>query len=312
MSLLPPLLAVFLGATPLATVQLTVERGPGSEVCSDAQALTAHVNARAGRVMIDPQSPELINVAFETLPDGFKARLTRFDGERNQTGSRSLKSVASTCAELSTAVELAIIVAVDPQFATRVPVKPAEAVADAGVPVAPVSRPDAGVAPQPPAFQFLVGVGVVGSLGSSISPTAGPQLLLGLRGQSLEIDLDARVDAPTSVAIETGTVNVGALLVTATGCYRFRWFGFCPAVSAGALRVDGTGFTVDMRQTVPLVLAGGRVFVEWMLAKEFGLRLALAGQTHLIRTTVTVDRVAVWQTPIFAGDFGISVNWNGF
>jgi hypothetical protein len=294
MALLTAMLLV--AAQPIA---LRYERAEGAERCPDQPALERSVTARLGRSPFDPNASDALAVRVSATESGLVAVVVRLDAKAQPRGRRELSSPSRDCRELSEAIELALVLAIDPLRAAARPPAPSPQ----PPPAAPAQLPRA---PEVPT-RLVLGLGARGVIGAEPLPSGGGSALVGFEHGHLELDALARFDVPVTILFGSGRVTASALLGELAPCYRDVWWGACAVISAGALRVAGDGFLTNLRQTGVVLLLGARAFAELKLNQLLSLRGDLTLSANLLRVSVVVDATPVWTTPDLVGALGVNL-----
>ncbi len=289
------------------TARLVYLRDEAIAGCPDERALRDAVAARLGYDPFRDDAATTITATLSRGGRGVRAVVTLQDATGRTTGSRTLASDRSDCAELGSAVALAISIAVDPLALVRKP-PPAEAPAPAP------ACPECPVCPPPPApprakASFRAQVGAQLDLGAvpgvaSLGITASA----GVRWRAASIAVEGRVD-PRLATFDAPNGRVGAtlLLVELAPCAHFRWAAACALVGAGALQGVSAGIAAPRRDSTFYAAAGARLAVEIPLRGPFALALHGDLLATITRTTLQIDGTDAWATPPLSGAVGAAV-----
>ncbi|MHB8877705.1 MAG: hypothetical protein ACYC8T_28780, partial [Myxococcaceae bacterium] len=276
--------------------------------CPDERWVRQAVAARLGFDPFQAEADIQVEVRISQPGKGLAAsiQVTRRDGQR--LGHRDFTSVAGDCPELASAVELAIAIAVDPQYLAR----PAQAAAPQpplpSPPAPPPQPPPAAPAPVENGPDFHASAGLVGSLGLSPSMTPGAVLAATLTWTRFSLGLEARADLASTASFGTGRVTSSVLLGAVAPCVLLGRFGLCALVSAGAIQITGQFGGPPRRESSPLVLAGVRGTAEFPISRTISLAPFADAQAVVTRTTVLSDLLPVWVTSPVTGTLGLSVD----
>lgn len=306
-----------------APVHLIYERGPGAEQCPDETALRADVAARLGRDPFVEEGARTVVARIRKVGAELRATIELRD-EGGTKGVRTL-SGAPDCSELSSALALAVSLAVDPIAATTPKPEPSASTSASSPPSSPsvaptpsasgaptVPRPVVIVAPRPePPPRDLggprVAIGVHGALGVVPTTTFGATAAFGWVAPTWSVDLEGRRDLPATAAVGTGTATASVLAVSIVPCLRRGLFAACALGSFGALQSTGEGLPVNRTDTAPWIVAGVRGALEVPIARAFTIGVAFDLITPIVRTTYRIDGRDAWTTPAVAGSLGIRV-----
>jgi hypothetical protein len=257
---------------------------------------------------------------------GFAALVYLVDEQGVQHGARELKTNAD-CGELLSAAALAIAIAIDPRSlaprATADPdPEPNEQVASAPTPTTPAASPDRDlpqVAPPRPASWSaaaptleLVG-GAVASTGVAPLPAFGLAAGAAVRWGRASLDLEGRVDAPTSApapapagAAERPSVSSWLLSGTMGPCLEAGRLLFCALGQVGALHAMGQASGGRSTWT-PWVAAGARFGVRVPIGERLAFRVRSDLLADLIPPALVLNGVQVWAAPRLAASLGVDV-----
>ena len=278
------------GPTPSA--RLTYERDPAATSCPNERELRDAVSARLGYDPFARAAANRVSVTLTRAGRGLDARVVATDGAGHTTGSRRLTSATDDCAELGSALALAISIAIDPLGLPAAP-SPAPVVREA----APLPLPSERVAPPPLTVATSVGLHVAlgatpGTLG------AGTDLQVGVRRSSGSLALAGRIDPMIGSDGDAGG-RVRATLVVAglVPCFHLRRLAGCALGYAGVLRGTGSDVSVPRQASTFYAALGARLALAVPLGGIFALDVHLDGLGALTRTTLEIDGVSIWTTP---------------
>jgi hypothetical protein len=293
-------------------VTLSYLRDPGAEACPDERWIRQAVSARLGADPFVEAGEVRIEARISKAARGLIGTIAVTDNAGARLGRRELASATGDCLELASAMELAMAIAVDPQYLTRPPpAEPAPVVAPAPVPPPPASVP--APVPQPPPVVPSSSVGLqlhAGALGAfGLSPNVVPAAVLGasLRWSRLSVGIEARADLASTVSFGPGRVTSSVLLGSIVPCALIGRFAVCGLISAGAIQFTGEIVPPTRRESSPLVLAGLRGRAELPLTATLSLQPFVDVQAVLIRTTVVSGDQPVWVTSPVAASAGLAL-----
>lgn len=301
--------AILLATRPAAAeerhVVLTYEVEPGAQGCPDEKWVRQAVSARLGYDPFHSGAGAKIEARIRNADKGLAATLEVTTPEGKPAGRRQFTSTTGDCLELVSAMELAIAIAVDPQYLSRpVPVDQPTPTPAQPSPVPPAT-PAPVAAPSTP-LEFQARLGAFGSAGLGPTIVPGLSLQLAVRWPRFSIGLDGRADLADSIGVGTGRVWTSTLLGCVVPCFHVSRFGICGVLSAGAMQVTGE-IGPTRRETSPLVLAGARFKADIALSSLISLQPFIDVQAVLTRVTVLSGSTPVWVTPPVAGATGLAI-----
>lgn len=306
-----------LAAQPLPTAALRYERDASAMSCPDREVLTRGVAARLGRDAFRMDSDRSLVVRIAASGSGFRADVKVYDDSGAETGSRQLSTEASDCAELLSALELAIAIAIDPLY--NMPKPPSEALPPAPTFVSPepafVTPAPSGPPPAPPPAP--VGP-VAASLGAGlhVAGSAEPDSTLGVtahyqeRREVLAWAVEGRLDLPSEVpSVAGGTIMTQLASASGLLCMGSSSLDVCGLLSLGILRSEGHSYVDSRSVTTPYGAVGGRLAYRIPLQDFFALEVGADLLARLQRTTLVVDDKVAWESAPYEFSFGLRGSW---
>jgi hypothetical protein len=274
-------------------VWLTYERAANVADCPDREAVLDAVRARLG---FDPfREPAEINIRASVFRDGkdLCAQILWSD-EGARTSERRLASHRADCAELASAMELALSIAIDPLSMAREP--------ESSAPVPRVTEREAVVvetlAPDRFTSRYVDAVaGTSGNVGETVAPTLGFFAGVGLRSDHWSLSLEGRADLPRSHSAGGGSIEAGSLATTLVPCVRRGPWGGCALASFEALRGSGHDLSNATQATSLFFTVGARALVEIPLRGSLAMRAHADVTSPLTRTSLKVGGNEVWTSP---------------
>jgi len=281
-------------------VRLSYERAANVADCPDREAVLDAVRARLG---FDPfREPAEINIRASVFRDGkdLCAQILWSD-EGARTSERRLASHRADCAELASAMELALSIAIDPLSIAREP--------ESSTPVPLVTEREAVVvetqALDRVRSRYLDTVaGTSGNVGETVAPTLGFFAGVGLRSEHWSISLEGRADLPRSRSAGGGSIEAGPLAATLAPCVRRGMFGGCALASFEALRGSGHDLSNATQATSLFFTVGARALVEIPLQDSLAVRRG-AGFDYQLTYNLYPEGVNSYQLDMYQnGGFG--------
>ena len=303
-------------------VRFEYTRLQGGSACPDSATIQAGVSARLGYEPFDDHAGDVVRVTIQSSGHGLEARIEMTDDKGGPKAERRLVSRERDCAELASAVELAVSIAIDPfrlapatiqQGPGVTPAKPADHRSDKesarSGPAVCVDTAPSTSSPRGP-LSGLATAGMVGSLGAAPSPAVGVAIGAALRAGSWSLGLEGRADFPTSKGLRAGEARTGLLAASLLPCAHLGVAAFCALGTAGALRASGHGL-VDARQvTLPYAAVGARLALAFPVSPRWSVRFHGDVTAPLTESKVVVDGDVVWTSPILSAALGLGVAAN--
>lgn len=305
------LLAVLaLGAAP--TARLSYEVRPGLSGCPDEQWVRSAVAARLGRDPFDDAAPTKVRARIDRGEGAALEAQVEVERADGTTGRRKLESPAGDCLELSSAVELALTLAIEPLWLTKKPPPPERPPQPPTKEEPPPSAPAPAPAPPPPTPVEVRGrLGLLGTAGGVPGFTGGLALGGVVAWPRWSLALEGRVHLPTGVSFPGGYASTFSALGSLVPCLRAGWFSGCGVVTVGALQVESTAAEVR-RQTTVMAQVGARVSADVRLPRRVALVPWLEGAVILTRTSIVSGTSTLWVTwPVaLSGGLFVEVNFS--
>ncbi len=274
-------------------VRFEYARQDGATACPDLATVQAGVAARLGYEPFDDLADDLVRATIHSSGHGLEARIEMADAKGGPKAERRLVSFQRDCAELASAVELAVSIAIDPFRRAQPAVRLTDQPASPSKPGRPLSgRAEAGI---------------VGGLGTAPSRTIGVAAGAAIRGGDLSLGIEGRADLPASTSLRVGEASASLLVASLVPCAHFRMVATCALATAGALRAAGHGLVDARKVTLPYVALGARLAVAIPLTTRLSVALHGDLTTPLTETQLQVDGATVWTSPILSLALGIGV-----
>jgi hypothetical protein len=306
------------GASPSA--RLVYSRAARAEACPDEEALRRAVASRVGYDPFFPWAQLTVLAQVDRRGDRFVGRVEVIDDHARARGSRELTSDHDDCAELISAMALAISIVLDTETAGVAPPRAPER-----DPLVPLEAPSiaAEPAPQPPlrgerpavsvpenghVWRASTGAGMSSSVGLTPSVAIGPNLFSEARRGAFSVGLEASfADGVANVRSLRGGVHAWALAGSVVPCFHVgRAFG-CGVALVGVLEAAGSEIASAHSASAPLVGGGARVGIEAPLGELFFFRLHAEVLANFTRSAMQLDGEGVWSAPIAFASFAAGV-----
>jgi len=301
------LLALPVAAAP--RVQLRYAIGAGVEQCPGAAAVESAVAGRLGYQPFAADAETVIDVSVSSAAGKLSARVELRTTDGTAIGERELFSEHNDCAELASAIELAISIAIDPQsFARPAPAPPPAPLPPPPAPPPPPPPPPP-PDPGPPAVpvDWSASIGPLVTLGSAPGPALGAAVQVRARRGSASLGLEGRGDLIASAPFRTGgSVETQLWLAMLVPCLHAGHWSGCAVLGAGRLYGDGVDVPAARSVSTPLAGAGLRAAFELPLARWLSGRIQADGFVPFTRTELLVSQVPVWTTPPVSGSVGVA------
>jgi hypothetical protein len=324
--------------------RLVYSRTVDAVQCPDESTLRDAVAARLGYDPFVAYSARSMVVEIRAEGASLKARVYLVETDDVAGGVRDLSSPELDCKELTSAVALAISIAIDPGVIDRSPTEPparaAALAADASpesvapadsvpsdapaihrdfpdVGALPTKEPSRDRAPSPrrstahdraTALVFGVGVGGLVASGPEPPPVAGASLLATLRGEHWEASVSPRWDFQTSATNGSGgSAHMTSYGASLAPCYRSGPVLGCYVLESALVVSQGSGVTNPHTGHALWIAQGPRLAYQWQPKHALGVVARLDGLWALERIGLELDGAPVYQTPRFLGRVGLDV-----
>ncbi len=334
------------GSRAAEDARLVYSRTADAVQCPDESTLRDAVAARLGYDPFVAYSARTMVVEIRAAGASLKARVYLVEADDVAGGVRDLSSSSLDCKELTSAVALAISIAIDPGVVDRSPTEPAaravepataassEAVdpADSAGSDAPALHRDVpdvgalarrepnrdrGVAPRPgaahapaPPMVFGVGAGGLIASGPEPPPVVGASLLATLRGEHWEASVSPRWDFQTSRSSGSGgSAHMTSYGASLAPCYRSGPVLGCYVLESALVVSQGAGVTHPRADHSLWVAQGPRLAYQWQPRHALGVVARLDGLWALERIGLELDGANVYQTPRFLARVGLDVTY---
>ena len=311
-----PVLAGLLHLSPaLADSARTVRLGyivaDGVVGCPGEQQVRDAVAERLGYDPFDDAAQTSVAASIQADGVGLLAKVV-VEKAGTTTGEREVRARDQNCAELASAVVLAISLAIDPLSIFAAPPPPPEP------PPPPPAPPSVAPRPTPPAvrqaappreapFHVSAGAGALAAYGSTPGLTAGFAGRAALRKSNLSVGVEGRFDLPTSESAGTGEVRASAWMGAMVACVHRRGLGLCGLLGVGRARVAGVNLEEARPVAAPLAVAGPRATFDISLWPRWSLMLHADILATLWRPTVLVGRDAAWRAAPVSAALGAAL-----
>jgi hypothetical protein len=321
------------------TARLKYQLEPGAEACANEAALRSAVKARLGYEAIDEHAEREIRATVRAAGAGLEATV-QLEG----AGSQQLSSTNRDCVELSQTLALVIAIAVDPVKAQQLPPIVAQAPSPPPAAPKPKPRPTApspskltgeieepeqppveekpepvpanlsrevAIAPSSasPSRRGLevgggLGLVVLGTVGTSVGPTAAGGLFGFLDLDRWSIGIELRAGVPARLRVGNGSVTSSLFSGTLSGCRRLWLAQVCVLGAAGAQLSQGEGFADARSATDPFAAAGARLALSIPLSERLAVRAQADALFPFTRTRLRVSQVLAYETPWITASAG--------
>jgi hypothetical protein len=306
-----------------APIKLSYRRERGAARCPGEAELRAGVARRLGRDPFSDDATRALEVRVAGAPPRLVATIELAQGARRSR--RTLRSTAGDCAELASAVELAVSLAIDPLAASREPgADPAVEILAVDEPAPPASRPlperlDGAIAvtdePLPPRRRgrgpWHVGVGSFLTVGSDPDLVIGVRLELGARAGPWAFTIEPWMTLPSATSAPGGHVSLATAAASLTGCRAAGPIWLCAHAAGGVLQAigEGVGFERRARVRTPFGAAGGRVLFTAGVYPGISVRATVDLLVPVLRTELHAEsstgKIPAWSSPWLLPSLGL-------
>lgn len=303
-------------------------RSPSDLACPDESSFRNLVAARLGYDPFVAQAGDAVKVEL-TKDRGRlhgRAEIRRKDA-RDQPPARELDGEPSKCEALTAALATSLAIALDPvrALAPTPPPPPPPATRDPEPPpppTTPTTPPPATFAPPPvspdrpppapPRGPTLdVGAAFVTSFGETPSVALGATVGATLHRRPFAIQANFRATSTVgAVTVDSGDrVSAAVIGGELAPCVELRPFAFCTFLRVSAYRGHAPDVVEPTTVTTAAAFTGLRIAVSIPLGSIVSLQPMLEGDVALVRTSLLVDRSAVWTAPPVAMTAGVGLNF---
>ncbi|MEZ4410129.1 MAG: hypothetical protein R3A52_27180 [Polyangiales bacterium] len=283
------------------TAVLRYERGEGASACPDAQAVRDAVAARLGYDPFRESAPMTVRATITRHRRRLRGRVEVTDAAGAAVGTREIESSRRDCAEIASALTLAVSIVIDPLSLTRpapAPAPPAPAPAPAPAPPPPPPPQPVVAAPAPPppapppapprpprspsrrpALEVTLGGGL--AFGHTPGLTGAVTASVGLRWSVVSLAIEGDHAFLSTAAREDGgagevqgSLSTGRLVPCLRQRLGARVDGAaCGVVALGALGATAVGVDVSRPDTAFYAAVGLRLAARVALSPLLGLRV---------------------------------------
>jgi hypothetical protein len=301
--------------------QLSYSLGIGVARCPSETELRQGIGARLGHDPFAATASARVSVAVELVGRELRGRVLLERGLDEPIREQQFTSGLEECAELASAMELAVAIAIDPLSLTRPrPAPPVGTPSPAPSPTAapPLAARSSG-APEnessapvvPRTIEGRVVLGGSFALGTQPGPAAGGALAFEIRWKWFALGLEGDYLLPATGTLGPGQVQSSLLGGKLLPCADFGLLGACAVVWAAAER--GQILPVDplaARTTALMLAAGGRALRDVSLSN----RLFLRGQVDILAPVYyhplhAQNGIFVWNNPPLSLTLGLGLGW---
>lgn len=313
-------------ATP--SVRLDYDEGPGVAGCPPASRLREAVTSRLGEDPFDPAAQRSFQVEIAAVAAGLEGRVTLTDETGKVGGSRRFKSSAEHCAELVSAMALAISLAINPDLAEANEPPAEEAATPEPAPAGPdpIPGPPTSTALAPPSNQtrdlatlpplrstsrwtFALGAGVNAALGAGPAPALGAAAFGRIRHEAASLALEARFDAPFDYDVGSASVHTSLWAGALAPCLHVAFARGCWVALGGNVTAGSRGVTDRWQANGFFAATGPRLGVEWPILEPLSISAQLDGLVTVKPVRVVLDGRQVWRTPPVSAALAVAAVW---
>jgi hypothetical protein len=294
------------------SVSLSYEVDPSLLGCPSETEFRRGVVDQLGHDPFHADSEHSVRARVVESEHGLEGQVEWTNRRGEIEGERRLSSPQRDCAEFVRGVAFALAVQI--QLLERIANTPAVA-EPTPTPRAPPAQHPTGIGAVPatstsvmPSGRAVLSAGFGTSIAFGVAPSAsaGGQLFLGLRYQTISFELDTQANLPVTLHQTDGSgFSASSLGETLALCGHLDQFALCPLAELSLLRIRGFGVDEAHSPTSFRAGAGLRAAFEAPLSAQFALRMRADGVRSLASRTVSLNAVPVWETPGFALTCGI-------
>ena len=309
------------------SLALTYARHPEASACPDRDAMVGKIAAGLGYSPFHEDAPTKLEIEItRTNATTLHARVT-LHNEQDEIGERELDSTDATCAELSDAIVLASVIAIDPG-ALRHLAQNAESAQnqaasdhDENGNAMPVMLEDAPpratdnqtIAAEPAVHPSIseggifsnwnlslgAGAGVVGGTTPNANATIGAWA--DVQRDWFSLTLGGHYDTRTSIHVGAGTFGAYLAAGDLAACAHQSLVYECAVAVVGALHGSAAGLPGATTSKTMHVAAGARVGIDVSLSQWISLRPEAELTGVITNTWFFAGDFNIWRTPRVTG-----------
>ena len=244
-------------------------------------------------------------MAIESGEGGLGGVVELLGPARELIGKRTIPASHRRCTELSRALALVVILALDESESTRSnsipsPGSPGVPKTTTAIPLATVESPPPQVHPETLRLRWLVALGADTSVAVGPGEGLGGLVALDGRGPSWSVGIEGGGGATMGASVSGGRVSGSLAVGTLTGCWRPTLFGAqvlgaCGLAMGGWEQAQVTGFVGAHPADGPVLSAGARLLAEVSLVRKVSLVLNADPLIPIIRARATIGNLTLWQ-----------------
>jgi hypothetical protein len=297
---------------PLETASLTYTvQDKIAAKCPDEESFRRKVAARLGYQPFVQAGRHRVSVEVKALGSTAKVRAEVVRSGQSEPGVRALEGDVEKCEPLVAALATAVALALDPvRSAAPVaaePVKepvppPPTQVAVVPVVVQPTEtkKPEAAAVP----WHWFGAASGIASVGVLPAAAVGGEFGFGARVKDFSLELAGRAELmPSAVRVASGDrLEATAYSALVVPCANLSSWLLCGSVRIGAIQGRAPDVVNPSLGTSVFGAAGARAGYNLEVSRIFSLRILGAVEIPIVRTSLVVDRKAIWTaSPVAAG-----------
>ncbi len=280
------------------------------------------VAARLGREPFEPQAKRLLTIRLRATRPGYGVEISVYDSEGTEVGRRELQTKKNDCAELASAMQLAIAIAIDPLHTMPAPAfqptatvepspppvvhsPPAPSTASTQIQGPPLPPP----APEQSGERHYIGAGLRLAASSEPDPSMGLTIHYRRRMGTLSWGLEGRYDTANETDAKSGRIETSIWAASALLCLNRSALEACALASAGNLRGRGIGYSDARSFSNPYGAVGGRLAHAFPVQGNFAVELGAEALARLNTTTLYIDTDEVWTSSPLELALGARAVW---
>lgn len=313
------------------SARLVYLREGGAEDCPTETAIRAAVQARLGYDPFFVWAHETIFVEVSRAAGAIHVQVKLVGEDNALRGTRELRVKEKNCASVLDAMALSISLAIDPN--SVIGAASASAPEESAPPPEPAPAPPPPPSESPPAealparlespalplaapeeaqVHVRIAASAMGWLGAASTANVGGIALVGARWRALSLDLEGRVDVPSTGRTEGLGIRVQSWILAASAvpCVHIGPLFGCGVLSLGSQTVTSVGAEIPQASHGRWAGAGGRAGVEIPVGKALAVRVygdLLRDVTN--RVVVNLGNTEVYAFPPISGGLGVGVAW---
>ncbi len=299
------------------SAKLVYVRGAGAEACPAEHELRNAVAARIGYDPFFPAAQKTVVAQVARTSLGYRGNVQIVGDDGTLRGERELSSSGDDCAEIVSAMALAMSIALDDLDEAPPPAAPPDSPSlsdpePKAMPIveAPSARPPpaAPAVERGPPIELAASAGPLVSLGTAPAAAVGGSVAALMGYRRLGVRLAVRGELPAAGKLgPTGIVSTNTTVASVSMCVRAKIPFGCIGPGIGVIASTTEGITRPASDRAMLVVLLATVGADVALGRGFYVEPLLEGSVNLVPRRVEVDGRQVFSVSMVTGTVGLHV-----